>query len=72
MTLGQADKQWSLTFYGFIEADYIVDSTRTIIAAVDALEVPALRTRVDRLAVVESVLSPKGPRYSAKAELPLG
>jgi hypothetical protein len=29
LTLGQADKQWSLTFYGIIEADYIVDSTRS-------------------------------------------
>ncbi len=29
LTLGQADKQWSLTFYGFIEADFIVDSTRS-------------------------------------------
>src|SRR5437016_2471866 len=45
---------------------------RTVTAAVEALEVPALRTRVDRIAVVESVLSPKGPRYTARAELPLG
>ncbi len=30
------------------------------------------RTRVDRIAVVESVLSPKGPRYTARVELPLG
>lgn len=45
--------------------------SRTIVAAVDALAVPDLRTRVDRIAVVESVLSPKGPRYSARAEAPL-
>ena len=45
---------------------------RTIAAAVDALDIPDLRTRVDRIAVVESVLSPKGPRYTARAELPLG
>jgi len=44
---------------------------RTIAAAVEALEVPELRTRVERIAVVESVLSPKGPRYTARAELPL-
>jgi len=44
---------------------------RTIVAAVDALGIPDLRTRVDRIAVVESVLSPKGPRYTARAELPL-
>ena len=29
LTLGQADKRWSLTFYGFVEADYLVDSTRS-------------------------------------------
>ena len=29
LTLGRADKRWSLTFYGFVEADYIVDSTRS-------------------------------------------
>jgi len=45
---------------------------RTIAAAVDALDIPDLRTRVDRIAVVESVLSPKGPRYTARGELPLG
>jgi 2'-5' RNA ligase len=44
----------------------------TIAAAVEAVAVPELRARVDRIAVVESVLSPKGPRYSARAEVPLG
>ena len=44
---------------------------RTIVAAADALVLPDLRTRVDRIAVVESVLSPKGPRYTARAEAPL-
>jgi len=29
LTLGEGDKQWSLTFYGFIEANYIVDTTRS-------------------------------------------
>jgi hypothetical protein len=29
LKLGQADKQWSLTFYGMVEADYIVDTTRS-------------------------------------------
>src|SRR4051812_30294486 len=29
LTLGHGDKQWSLTFYGIIEADYIIDSTRS-------------------------------------------
>lgn len=44
---------------------------RTIAAAVEGVAVPDLRTRVERIAVVESVLSPKGPRYTARAELPL-
>ena len=46
--------------------------SRTIAAAVEAVDVPELRTRVDRIAVVESVLSPKGPRYTARAEVSLG
>ena len=45
---------------------------RTITAAIEALRVPDLRARVDRIAVMESVLSPKGPRYTARAEVPLG
>ena len=45
---------------------------RTIAAAVDAVVVPELRARVDRIAVVESVLSPKGPRYATRLEVPLG
>ena len=44
---------------------------RTVVAAVEGLPVPDLRTRVDRIEVVESVLSPKGPRYTARAEAPL-
>src|SRR5439155_26193713 len=44
---------------------------RTVAAAVDALRVPDLRARVDRIEVVESVLSSKGPRYTARAEAPL-
>jgi 2'-5' RNA ligase len=44
---------------------------RTIAAAVEALALPDLRTRVDRIEVVESVLSPKGPRYTVRAEAPL-
>jgi len=44
---------------------------RTVAAAVEGLAIPDLRTRVDRIAVVESVLSPKGPRYTARAEPPL-
>jgi len=45
---------------------------RTVGAAIDELAIPDLRTRVEHLAVVESVLSPKGPRYIARVEAPLG
>ena len=45
---------------------------RTVAAAVGALAVPELRARVDRIGVVESVLSPKGPRYTTRLEAPLG
>jgi RNA 2',3'-cyclic 3'-phosphodiesterase len=45
---------------------------RTVAAAVDAIAVPELRARVDRIAVVESVLSPKGPRYTDRLEVLLG
>jgi RNA 2',3'-cyclic 3'-phosphodiesterase len=44
----------------------------TIAAAVETITVPDLRTNVDRIAVVESVLSPKGPRYRARLEVRLG
>jgi 2'-5' RNA ligase len=54
-----------------LRADASVPEWRTVAAAIDALEVPELRSRVDRVAVVESVLSPKGPRYTTRAELPL-
>ncbi len=29
ISVGEGSKRWSLTFYGFIEADYIADSTRS-------------------------------------------
>ncbi|MET0792140.1 MAG: hypothetical protein ABW061_11515 [Polyangiaceae bacterium] len=29
LRIGEGDKTWSLTFYGFIEADFITDSTRS-------------------------------------------
>lgn len=54
-----------------VRTDAMGPETRTVAAAVDAIEVPDLRTRVDRIAVVESLRSPKSPRYTARAELPL-
>ena len=45
--------------------------SRTVSAVVDGLTVPELRVRVDRIAVVESQLSPTGPGYTTRAEAPL-
>ena len=44
---------------------------RTVAAALAGLRVPELRAPIDRIEVVESVLSPTGPRYTARAEVPL-
>ena len=45
---------------------------RAVAAAIDGLTVPEIRVHVDRIAVVESQLSPTGPRYTIRAEVPLG
>ena len=45
---------------------------RTVAAAVETIAVPELRAHIDRVALVESALSPKGPRYSSRLEVPLG
>lgn len=44
---------------------------RTVGAAVDALPVARLALEVSELAVVQSVLSPKGARYTPRATVPL-
>ena len=44
---------------------------KTVGAAVDELAVPDLIFDVGEIAVVQSVLSPKGPRYTALATAPL-
>lgn len=44
---------------------------RAVAAAVAAMTVPELTVRVDRIVVVESRLSPRGPRYITRAEGPL-
>ena len=41
-------------------------------AALDAVEAPSLRFRADRVHLVESRLSPKGPRYASLQAVPLG
>lgn len=54
-----------------VQADASGPEARTVAAAVGELAVPPLRAAIDRIAVIESVLSPKGPRYTARAELRL-
>jgi 2'-5' RNA ligase len=44
---------------------------RTVGAALEGLAVPRLQFTVDGIAVIQSVLSPKGPRYTALATVPL-
>ncbi len=54
-----------------VRAEASGPESRTIAAAIGALRVSDLRTRVDRVAVVESQLSPTGPRYTTRAEATL-
>lgn len=44
---------------------------KTVAAAVESLTAPRLELPVNEIAVVQSVLSPKGPRYTALATVPL-
>lgn len=48
----------------------LVDA-RTIAAAVEAMRVPHLRFPADAVVVFESVLSPRGPKYTARGIAPL-
>ncbi|MDQ2952442.1 MAG: RNA 2',3'-cyclic phosphodiesterase [Chloroflexota bacterium] len=47
-------------------------SARAIAATTDRLRAPKLHFEVDALIPFESVLSPKGPRYTPRAAVPLG
>jgi len=55
-----------------VRADASGAESRTIARTVEGLAVPELRVRVDRVAVVESRLSPVGPRYTSRVEVRLG
>ena len=44
---------------------------KTVGAAIDTMPVPSLHFDVTEIAVVQSLLSPKGPRYTALATVPL-
>jgi 2'-5' RNA ligase len=59
VTLGRAKEDVSL-----VEA-------RAIAAGVEAMRVPHLRFRADAVVVFESVLSPRGARYTARSSAPL-
>ena len=54
-----------------VRPDPTATGSRTIATAVGTLTVPVLRLTVDRIAVVESRLSPGGARYTDRALIPL-
>jgi 2'-5' RNA ligase len=51
--------------------DASLAEAKTVGVAVEELAIDALRFEVKSIAVVQSVLSPKGPRYTARATVPL-
>jgi RNA 2',3'-cyclic 3'-phosphodiesterase len=56
---------------GRAREDVTIVDARAIAAATEAMRVPHLRFRVDTVVALESVLSPRGPRYTARATVPL-
>ena len=54
-----------------VREDATLAEARTVAAALEALAVPRLETEVREIALFESVLSPRGPRYTARAHAPL-
>ena len=54
-----------------VREDASLAEARTVAAAVEALSVAPLSTDVNEIRVMESVLSPKGPRYTPRAASPL-
>ena len=54
-----------------IDEDASSSEAKTVAAALEGLAVGDLRFEVGEIAVVQSVLSPKGPRYTALATVPL-
>ena len=51
--------------------DIAVVDARSIAAATEAMRIPHLRFRADAAVVFESVLSPRGPRYTPRSSAPL-
>jgi 2'-5' RNA ligase len=56
---------------GRVREDVTLVDARAIAAGVEAMRIPHLRFRADALVVFESVLSPRGPRYTPRASAPL-
>jgi 2'-5' RNA ligase len=56
---------------GRVREDVTIVDARAIAAATQAMRVPHLRFRVDGVVAFESVLSPRGPKYTPRATVPL-
>jgi 2'-5' RNA ligase len=56
---------------GRVREDVELVDARAIAASVEAMRLPHLRFRADAVVVFESVLSPRGPRYTPRASPPL-
>lgn len=52
---------------GRVREDAPVADARAIAAAVEAMRIPHMRFRADAVVLFESVLSPRGPRYTPRA-----
>lgn len=53
--------------FGRIREDVTLVEARSIAAAVEAMRIPHLRFRADAVVVFESVLSPRGPKYTPRS-----
>jgi 2'-5' RNA ligase len=56
---------------GRVREDISLVDARSIAAGIEAMRIPHLRFRADAVTVFESVLSPRGPRYTPRSRAPL-
>jgi len=56
---------------GRVREDVDLVDARAIAAAVEAMRLPHLRFRADSVVLFESRLSPRGPKYTSRAVVPL-
>ena len=54
-----------------VREDVSLVDARSIAAATEAMRIPHLRFRADAAVLFESVLSPRGPRYTPRSKAPL-